>query len=85
MEIIETLEPVRRNLFYGSCGYLDRCGNLDLNILIRTLLYVPQDSKHSAIVYGQVGAGIVADSDSEREWLEALQKAQAQLAALRSM
>ena len=40
MEIIETLEPVRRSLFYGSCGYLDRRGYLDLNILIRTLLYV---------------------------------------------
>ena len=39
MEIIEELEPVRRSLFYGSCGYLDWRGNLDLNILIRTLLY----------------------------------------------
>ena len=39
LEIIEELEPVKRNLFYGSCGYLDWRGNLDLNILIRTLLY----------------------------------------------
>jgi para-aminobenzoate synthetase component 1 len=38
MSIIEELEPVRRNLFYGSCGYLDWRGNLDMNILIRTLL-----------------------------------------------
>ncbi|NET48380.1 MAG: anthranilate synthase component I, partial [Merismopedia sp. SIO2A8] len=38
MEIIEELEPVRRSLFYGSCGYLDYRGQLDLNILIRTLL-----------------------------------------------
>ena len=81
LEIIEELEPVRRNLFYGSCGYLDWRGNLDLNILIRTLLLTPQDTQRN-IVWGQVGAGIVADSDPEREWHESLHKAQAQLAAL---
>jgi para-aminobenzoate synthetase component I len=81
MEIIEELEPVRRNLFYGSCGYLDRRGNLDLNILIRTLLYQPQTSS-LPIIWGQVGAGIVADSNPEQEWYESLQKARAQLAAL---
>ena len=81
MEIIEELEPLRRSLFYGSCGYLDRRGNLDLNILIRTLLVTPSHSANS--VWGQVGAGIVADSDPETEWYESLQKAQAQLAALR--
>jgi len=82
MELIETLEPVRRSLFYGSCGYLDRRGNLDLNILIRTLLYV-KSSEDKAEVYGQVGAGIVADSDPEREWYESLSKAEAQIAALK--
>lgn len=76
MEIIESLEPVRRSLFYGSCGYLDRRGRLDLNILIRTLLMAEQT------VWGQVGAGIVADSQPEREWHESLQKAKAQLLAL---
>lgn len=76
MEIIEELEPVRRNLFYGSCGYLDWRGNMDLNILIRTLLY------NSNTVWGQVGAGIVADSDPEKEWYESLQKAQAQIIAI---
>ncbi|MBV5260393.1 anthranilate synthase component I [Synechococcus moorigangaii CMS01] len=81
MEIIETLEPVRRSLFYGSCGYLDQRGNLDLNILIRTLLYVPQ-AQGPTKVYGQVGAGIVADSDPDQEWAESLQKAKAQLQAL---
>ncbi len=81
MEIIEALEPVRRSLFYGSCGYLDQRGNLDLNILIRTLLYVPTP-QGLATVYGQVGAGIVADSDPEQEWAESLQKAKAQRQAL---
>ena len=82
MEIIEELEPVRRSLFYGSCGYLDCRGNLDLNILIRTLLYVPAAELKSASVYGQVGAGIVADSDPQQEWSESLNKAEAQIAAL---
>jgi para-aminobenzoate synthetase component I len=76
MEIIAELEPFPRNLFYGSCGYLDSRGHLDLNILIRTLLY------HKGTVWGQVGAGIVADSHPEREWHESLQKAAAQIAAL---
>jgi para-aminobenzoate synthetase component I len=76
MEIIAELEPFPRNLFYGSCGYLDRRGNLDLNILIRTLLY------HDGTVWGQVGAGIVADSHPQQEWRESLQKAAAQLTAL---
>jgi para-aminobenzoate synthetase component I len=76
MEIIAALEPCPRNLFYGSCGYLDRRGRLDLNILIRTLLY------HQGTVWGQVGAGIVADSHPQREWQESLQKAAAQIAAL---
>jgi para-aminobenzoate synthetase component I len=76
MEIIAELEPFPRNLFYGSCGYLDKRGNLDLNILIRTLLY------HDGIVWGQVGAGIVADSHPQQEWRESLQKAAAQIAAL---
>ena len=82
MEIIEELEPVRRSLFYGSCGYLDYRGNLDLNILIRTLLYLPSADSQLALVYGQVGAGIVADSDPQQEWYESLNKAEAQIAAL---
>jgi para-aminobenzoate synthetase component 1 len=82
MELIEELEPVRRSLFYGSCGYLDQRGNLDLNILIRTLLYVKPSDSEIAQVYGQVGAGIVADSEPEQEWYESLNKAEAQIAAL---
>lgn len=84
MEIIEALEPVRRSLFYGSCGYLDRRGRLDLNILIRTLLLTADSDSADATktVWGQVGAGIVADSQPEEEWFESLQKAKAQLLAL---
>jgi para-aminobenzoate synthetase component I len=91
LEIIEELEPLRRSLFYGSCGYLDQRGHLDLNILIRTLLMTSMpgdDSRHPSppsLVWGQVGAGIVADSDPEREWLESLQKAKAQLMALQQV
>jgi para-aminobenzoate synthetase component I len=83
MEIIEELEPVRRSLFYGSCGYINYQGNIDLNILIRTLLVAPNGKNNT--VWGQVGAGIVADSDPEKEWYESLQKAEAQLTALRQL
>lgn len=92
MEIIEEIEPVRRSLFYGSCGYFDRRGRLDLNILIRTLLLAteregdraaePDSDRKSRLVWGQVGAGIVADSQPTKEWIESLQKAKAQLMAL---
>jgi para-aminobenzoate synthetase component I len=82
LEIIEELELVSRSLFYGSCGYLDLKGNLDLNILIRTLLY-SSNSEGENLVWGQVGAGIVADSDPQKEWFESLQKAKAQLKALK--
>ena len=90
MEIIESIEPVRRSLFYGSCGYFDRKGRLDLNILIRTLLMSaaeqPIDDRTTeqtvSTVWGQVGAGIVADSDPKKEWKESVQKAKAQLLAL---
>lgn len=84
MEIIEELEPFKRNLFYGSCGYIDQRGNLDLNILIRTLLITTDQFSSDQVnhIWGQVGAGIVADSNPEKEWYESLQKAQAQIKAL---
>ncbi len=94
MELIETLESVRRSLFYGSCGFLDARGWLDLNILIRTLLVTAPSGSNSqwhlrspqpAQIWGQVGAGIVADSDPTQEWLESLQKAQAQWVALQKL
>jgi para-aminobenzoate synthetase component I len=79
MEIIAELESYPRNLFYGSCGYIDQRGHLDLNILIRTLLC------QKGQLWGQVGAGIVADSDPGKEWAESLQKAQAQIQAIGSL
>jgi len=77
MEIIESLEPVRRGPYTGSLGYLSWSGDLDLNILIRTLALTGGRG------YLQVGAGIVADSDPGREYEETLFKAEAFLEALR--
>ncbi len=71
MELIERLEPVRRGIYTGSIGCIGWNGNIDLNIAIRTLLL----SKNCG--YLQVGAGIVADSDPNREYEETLHKAQA--------
>ena len=71
MELIERLEPVRRGMYTGSIGFIGWNGNVDLNIVIRTLLL----SKNYG--YLQVGAGIVADSDPTREYEETLHKAQA--------
>ncbi|MGH7208771.1 MAG: anthranilate synthase component I family protein, partial [Nitrospiraceae bacterium] len=78
MEIIEELEPVRRGLYTGSLGYLSWSGDLDLNILIRTLVLTGGRG------YLQVGAGIVADSDPDREYEETLFKAEALMQALRA-
>jgi len=75
MEIIEELEPVRRGPYTGSMGYLCWSGDLDFNILIRTLV------RRNATGYLQVGAGIVADSDPAREYEETIHKAQAFLSA----
>lgn len=71
MEIIDELEPVARNIYTGSVGYLDFNGDMDLNIAIRTMVIKGQKA------YAQVGAGIVADSDPEREYYETLYKAEA--------
>jgi len=76
MEIIEELEPVRRGPYTGSFGYIGWHGNLDLNIVIRTLVWCRGKG------YLQVGAGIVADSDPVKEYEETLQKAQAFFSAL---
>lgn len=78
MELIEALEPVRRGPYTGSLGYISWAGELDLNILIRTLVLAREHA------YLQVGAGIVADSDPGREYEETLFKAEALLEALRA-
>ena len=77
MEIIDELEPVRRGIYTGSLGYIDLHGDMDLNIVIRTML-LRKGRGHL-----QVGAGIVHDSDPEREYEETLHKAEALVQALR--
>ncbi len=69
MEIIDELEPSRREVYGGAVGYFSFSGNMDLAIAIRTL----QIEKGQ--VYLQAGAGIVADSDPEMEYQETLNKA----------
>jgi anthranilate/para-aminobenzoate synthase component I len=76
MEIIDELEPVRRGHYTGSIGYVSFSGDLDLNIIIRT--FVIKGKK----AYVQVGAGIVADSDPEKEYYETLKKAEALIRTL---
>ena len=76
MEIIEELEPVRRGPYTGSLGYVSWTGDVDFNILIRTMVLAQQRA------FLQVGAGIVADSDPRREYQETLDKAQALFEAL---
>jgi aminodeoxychorismate synthase component I len=76
MEIIDELEPFRRGPYTGSVGYLGFGGSMDLNIVIRTFTIKGQRA------YVQAGAGIVADSDPEREYLESLKKAEALMKTL---
>jgi para-aminobenzoate synthetase component 1 len=76
MEIIDELEPTQRNIYTGSIGYIDFNGNMDLNIVIRTM--VVKNKK----VYFQVGGGIVWDSDANDEYQESLDKAEALINAL---
>ncbi|WP_243633413.1 anthranilate synthase component I family protein [Paenibacillus xerothermodurans] len=71
MEIIEELEPVRRGPYTGSLGWIDYNGNMEFNIIIRTLLVA------DGVGYAQAGAGIVIDSVPEREYTESLNKAKA--------
>ena len=79
MEIIDELEPVRRGPYTGSLGYIGFSGNMDLNIIIRTFLV------KAGTAYIQAGAGIVADSDPEREYNETLKKAEALVKTLKMM
>lgn len=76
MEIIAALEDAPRGAYTGALGYLDRNGDLDLNILIRTL------TLHGHDVSLRAGAGIVADSVATKELDETRAKARGMLRAL---
>ena len=71
MEIIEELEPEKRGVYAGAVGYFDFSGNVDTCIAIRTLI------AKGGRIYLQAGAGIVADSDPQREYQETLNKIKA--------
>ncbi|HXV27554.1 MAG TPA: anthranilate synthase component I family protein, partial [bacterium] len=76
MEIIDELEPAKRGIYTGSIGWIDFKGDLDLNIVIRTILLQKNRG------YLQVGAGIVHDSHPSREYEETLHKGEALVQAL---
>lgn len=69
MEIIEELEPVRRGAYTGSLGWIGFNGNMELNIIIRTMLV------KDGLAHVQAGAGVVIDSIPANEYKESLKKA----------
>ena len=71
MQIIDELEPVRREIYGGAVGYFSFSGNMDLAITIRTLVI------KDGLVHLQAGGGVVADSDPAAEWQETVNKAMA--------
>ncbi|OIK15706.1 aminodeoxychorismate synthase component I [Bacillus sp. MUM 116] len=71
MEIIEELEPVQRGIYTGSLGWIDFSGDMELNIVIRTMLVKDR------MAHVQAGAGIVIDSNPKHEYKESLKKAAA--------
>ncbi|MBL0729680.1 anthranilate synthase component I [Piscinibacter sp. HJYY11] len=75
MEIIDELEPVKRGIYGGACGYLSFAGDMDVAIAIRT--GIVKDNT----LYVQAAAGVVADSVPELEWKETEAKARALLRA----
>jgi anthranilate synthase component 1 len=77
MEIIDEFEPTRRGPYGGAVGYFSYTGNMDLCITIRTILI--KDGN----IFIQVGAGIVADSDPDREYQETLNKVEGMVQAIR--
>ncbi len=78
MEIIDELEPTQRNVYTGAIGFIGFNDEVDLNIVIRTI--VCKDGK----AFFQVGGGIIWDSDEESEYEETLCKARALMQALNS-
>jgi len=75
MELIDQLEPVKRGIYGGACGYLSYAGDMDVAIAIRTAIVKDQ------MLYVQAAAGVVADSVPEMEWRETEHKARALLRA----
>jgi len=75
MELIDQLEPTKRGLYGGACGYLSYAGDMDVAIAIRTGIIKDQ------MLYVQAAAGVVADSIPEMEWRETEHKARALLRA----
>jgi anthranilate synthase component I len=75
MELIDQLEPSKRGLYGGACGYLSYAGDMDVAIAIRTGIVKDQ------MLYVQAAAGVVADSVPELEWKETEAKARALLRA----
>jgi anthranilate synthase component 1 len=75
MELIDQLEPVKRGIYGGACGYLSFAGDMDVAIAIRTGI-IKDDT-----LYVQAAAGVVADSVPEMEWRETEHKARALLRA----
>ena len=75
MEIIDELEPVKRGIYGGACGYLSFAGDMDVAIAIRTGII--KDNT----LYVQAAAGVVADSVPEMEWKETEHKARALIRA----
>ena len=75
MELIDQLEPTKRGIYGGACGYLSYAGDMDVAIAIRTGIIKNQ------MLYVQAAAGVVADSVPELEWAETEAKARALLRA----
>ncbi len=75
MELIDELEPVKRGIYGGACGYLSFAGDMDVAIAIRT--GIVKDNT----LYVQAAAGVVADSVPEMEWRETEHKARALIRA----
>jgi anthranilate synthase component 1 len=83
MEIVYELEPCRRGPYSGVYGYYDFEGQLNSAITIRTMVVRPDGGGH--LVSVQAGAGLVADSDPDREYEETLNKARGLLEAIRRL
>ena len=75
MEIINELEPEKRGFYAGGIGYFSANGDGDFSIMLRTSLL--KDNR----IYFQAGAGIVADSDPNSEYMETITKATATIKA----